>query len=67
MGIFKDNKDFDSSLIVLGVHILLGFVIISDINTEADLSALTNNLIIIYGMICSYFFKNGKGKDKEGD
>ena len=66
MSIFKSNRDFDSSLIVFGIHALLGSVIWADITTpNTDLSSLTNNLIIIYGMIASYFFKSQKQQNGE--
>ena len=59
MSVFSSNRDLDSTLIVLGIHVLLGGVIAVDVMyPEVDLGSLSNNLIIIYGMIASYFFKS---------
>ena len=62
MSIFKTNRDVDSTFIVIGIHILLGAVIYIEArgNHDGDLSTIMTNLIIIYGMICSYFFKSQK-------
>ena len=62
MSIFKTNKDLDSTLIVFGIHLLLAGVIVAEVigKETQDLSGLLTNLVIIYGMICSYFFKTDK-------
>ena len=62
MSIFKTNRDVDSTFIVFGIHVLLGVVIYLEATNgeNDDLSTLLTNLIIIYGMICSYFFKSQK-------
>lgn len=62
MPLFKTNRDFDSTLIVVGIHVLLGGIITLEALglKGADFGSLLNNLIIVYGMICSYFFKSQK-------
>ena len=65
MALLSSNRDFDSTLIVLGIHLLLGGVICVDVlYPGTDLSSLTNNLIIIYGMVASYFFKSQSQSQK---
>lgn len=70
MSIFKNNRDFDSTLIIVGIHVLMGAVIYMEFTggESNDLSSFLNNLIIIYGMVASYFFKaqsqNGNGEQK---
>lgn len=60
MAIFKSNRDFDSTLIIAGIHLLMGAVLLMEyLGSEAtDLTSTLNNLLIIYGMIASYFFKS---------
>ena len=60
MAIFKSNRDFDSTLIIVGIHLLLGAVLYIEISGEgnSEVSSVINNLLIIYGMIASYFFKS---------
>ena len=67
MALFKSNRDFDSTLIVFGIHALLvGIIVAEALGAEgADFGSLLNNLIIVYGMICSYFFKSQK--EQNGD
>ena len=70
MGIFKSNRDLDSTFIVVGIHVLLGYVIYVEAHGtthDGDLSTLMTNLIIIYGMICSYFFKSQKEQNGNGE
>ena len=67
MSIFKTNRDVDSTFIVIGIHLLLGAVIYIEAmgKHDGDLSTIMTNLIIIYGMICSYFFKSQKEQNGE--
>jgi len=61
MALFKTNRDFDSTVIIFGIHLLLAGVIAVEVildTKNSDLSSLLNNLMIVYGMICSYFFKS---------
>ena len=74
MSIFKTNRDFDSTMIIIGIHVLMGAVLYMEYigGEKSDLSSFLNNLIIVYGMIASYFFKsqsqngNGSGNTKTG-
>lgn len=65
MSLFKTNRDLDSTLIIFGIHMLLGGVLALDYfgKDSTDLSSMLNNLLIIYGMICSYFFKSQSQKE----
>ena len=68
MPIFKTNRDFDSTLIVCGIHVLLGGIVAVDVlHPAVDMSSFTNNLVIIYGMICSYFFKSQQATRANGE
>ena len=70
MSIFKTNRDFDSTLIVVGIHaLLIGIIVAEALGVEGtNFGSLLTNLVVVYGMICSYFFKsqkesNGKAQD----
>ena len=60
MALIKTNRDLDSTLIVCGIHALIGVVLYMDFRggTDSDLTSVINNLLIIYASICTYFFKN---------
>ena len=66
--IFKTNRDVDSTIIVIGIHLLMGGVLFYHASGQNDMSSILNNLFIIYGMIASYFFKSQQkqngGEDK---
>lgn len=64
--IFKSNRDFDSTLIVLGIHAVLGAILYAEIFTDADMNGLSGTVLTIYGMIASYFFKSKSEATKEG-
>lgn len=70
MPLFKTNRDFDSTVIIFGIHLLLAGVIAVEVildQKNSDLSSLLNNLMIVYGMICSYFFKSQTAQAQNGD
>lgn len=65
MAWIKSNRDLDSTIIVVGIHLLLVGAITVDAFVDLDMSSLTNNLVIIYASIASYFFKSQKMKEEE--
>ena len=69
MSLFKSNRDFDSTLIIVGIHALMGAVLWMEYagSDAQDLSSTLNNLLIIYGMIASYFFKSQKEQQSNGN
>ena len=58
MALFGSNRDFDSTIIVIGIHLLMGGVLFFHVSGQTDMGSVLNNLFIVYGMICSYFFKS---------
>ena len=69
MSIFKSNRDFDSTLIIVGIHTLMGVVLWLSHSGDGSesLSSFLNNLVIVYGMIASYFFKSQNQKESTGN
>lgn len=69
MPLFKTNRDFDSTLIICGIHLLLAAILYIEVRGQhtADITSIMNNLLIIYGMICSYFFKAQTESKANGD
>ena len=69
MSIFKSNRDFDSTLIIVGIHTLMGVVLWLSHSGDGSesLSSFLNNLVIVYGMIASYFFKSQQAQANNGD
>jgi len=69
MSLFRSNRDFDSTLIIVGIHALMGWVLWMEYagSNAEDLSSTLNNLLIIYGMIASYFFKSQKEQQNNGN
>lgn len=69
MALFKSNRDMDSTIIVVGIHLLLGGVLALEYlgGENSDLSSTLNNLLIIYGMCASYFFKSQKASNQNGE
>lgn len=64
MAIFSSNKDLDSSLIVIGIHVLMGFAIYFHAKGQIDASLLSQ-LVLAYTGICSALF--GKGMTKQAE
>ena len=65
MPLIKSNRDLDSTIIVVGIHLMLVGSIAVDALVDVDMSSLTNNLVIIYASIASYFFKSQKTKEDD--
>lgn len=64
MAIFSSNKDLDSSLIVVGIHILMGIAIYYHAKGQIDASLLSQ-LVLAYTGICSALF--GKGLNNKNE
>ena len=59
MTLFQTNRDLDSTIIVIGVHVLLFTILaLHAFELLPEGSTIETNAVIIYGMIVSYFFKS---------
>jgi len=69
MSIFKSNRDLDSTLIIIGIHLIIAGVLVMEYlgGERADFTSTLNNLLIVYGMICSYFFKSQSQQQQNGN
>ena len=57
--IFKSNRDFDSTIIVVGIHLLLFAILgLHAFDKLPENTGLETNILLVYGMIASYFFKS---------
>lgn len=59
MAWFKSNKDLDSTLIILGIHAILGGILYMEFISETNqFDSVLSALIPIYSMIAGAFFKS---------
>ena len=61
MAIFSDNKDLDSTLTVIGIHILMGGAMYFHATGKLD-AGIMNQLMIAYTGVCGYLFGKGKAE-----
>lgn len=65
MPLFKTNRDLDSSIIVVGVHLLMVAILaLHVLGKLPEGSAMEANIMIVYAMIASYFFKSQKSGEQ---
>lgn len=71
MAVFKSNKDLDSTLVVIGIHILMGgamfFHFTGSSGEGVDSNAIMSNLLIAYTGVCSYLFGKGKAEAEKSN
>lgn len=61
MAIFSSNKDLDSTIVVVGIHVLMGGCVYFHSAGSIDASIL-NQLMIAYTGVCGYLFGKGKAE-----
>ena len=66
MAIFSSNKDLDSTIVVIGIHLLMGLAMYFHFTgaggESVDSGAIMSNLLIAYTGVCSYLFGKGKAE-----
>ena len=61
MAIFSTNKDLDSTIAVVGIHVLMGACVYFHSIDSLEASVL-NQLMIAYTGVCGYLFGKGKAE-----
>lgn len=63
MAIFSSNKDLDSTIVVIGIHILMGSAMYFHFtDTSPAVDSVIHQLIIAYTGVCGYLFGKGKAE-----
>ena len=66
MAVFNSNKDLDSTIVVIGIHLLMAgamyFHFTGAGGEGVDSGAIMSNLLIAYTGVCSYLFGKGKAE-----
>ena len=65
MAIFSSNRDLDSTITVVGIHLLMGGAMFFHFTGMGDASvdsSIMSNLLIAYTGVCGYLFGKGKAE-----
>ena len=62
MAIFSSNRDLDSTITTIGIHILMGGAMYMHFTGDGTVSSIMSELLIAYTGICSYLFGKAKGE-----
>lgn len=67
MPIFSSNRDLDSTITTIGIHVLMGAAMYFHFNGSETVGSIMSELLIAYTGVCSYLFGKAKGSTTNGD
>ena len=63
MAIFSSNRDLDSTITVIGIHVLMAAAMYFNYTGVDAVNSIISELLIAYTGICGYLFGKARGTD----